>query len=440
MRGARRGIILVTAASLLVPVVGVVTAPVLAHALGVVGRGQSGAAMATNLVIVGGVTIGLPQALTYVVARQRAKTRKALLIAIAFTTPLAVILFGGVVLSADFLVQGDEELRPLVLLGAILAYPTMLVGLLRGAAYGRQMWNAIALERALNSLLRLSLICVLAAAGLLTVEASVWIVAGSPVLAGFALIGVFRSAAPEPDVVQDDRSLIRQLIGFGSKEWVGSVSVMLMGRAGQLLLTPLAGVEQLGLFLVAVTVSDLPYLISQTVREVVFGASSRKADSEGLAQTSRLLFAMASAGALVVGVSLPWWITPVFGSGFDGAVIATWILLAASCVSIPGLMAGAGLDALGRPALRSVALLVALLTTICAIVLLSPPLGATGAAIAAFSGSLVSSTFMCASAKKELGLGMRRFWLLTLSDLHSLKLAITPFSRKFPKPSTSPKS
>ena len=55
-----------------------------------------------------------------------------------------------------------------------------------------------------------------------------------------------------------------------------------MGRLDQLLVTPLAGVEQLGLLIVATNVSDVPYIVSQTIREVTFGASSAEADLERL--------------------------------------------------------------------------------------------------------------------------------------------------------------
>ncbi len=83
--------VLVTGTSLLVPLVGLATAPILSHSLGVVGRGEAGAAMAPNLLIVGGATLGLPAALTYVLARHPHLSRRAIGWASLFATVLGAL-------------------------------------------------------------------------------------------------------------------------------------------------------------------------------------------------------------------------------------------------------------------------------------------------------------------------------------------------------------
>jgi hypothetical protein len=43
---------------------------------------------------------------------------------------------------------------------------------------------------------------------------------------------------------------------------------MVNGRLAQLLVTPLSDVQQLGLFVVAITISDVPLIVSAAVRDV----------------------------------------------------------------------------------------------------------------------------------------------------------------------------
>lgn len=415
----RRALTLVTGATLLVPVVGLVTAPILAQSLGAAGRGAAGAALAPNLLIVGGATLGLPQALTFVLAKSPHLTRRALRWATLISVPLGVLVLVGVSFGDQYLAQGNEALAHLIVLGTWLALPTLVVGLLRGAAFGRQMWTAIAIERVLNSVLRLVLLGGLAVLGRLDVVAAVLVVGVAPIVAGVAYLPLLRTPPPaKGDIVEP--ALPSRLLGFGAQEWLGSVAIMLMARTSQLLVTPLAGVEQLGLLLVAVTISDLPYIVTQAIREVSFGVNSAESNTRQLMDTSRVVTLVSVLGAVLVGATLPLWIGPVFGDEFRAAAVPTWFFLVASCIGVPGLLAGAGLDAAGRPGLRSISLGAALALNVVGTVVLTPPLGATGAALAAVATTLLSTGCMLAAARRVLVVPSRQFWLPGLADVAAL--------------------
>lgn len=427
-----RALTLVTGATLLVPVIGLATAPILAQSLGAAGRGAAGAALAPNLLIVGGATLGLPQALTFVLAKSPHLTRAALRWATLICLPLGVLVLLVVSLGDRYLAQGNEDLAQLIVLGTWLALPTLVVGLLRGAAFGRQMWRAIAVERVINSLLRLVLLGGLALAGRLDVVAAVLVVGIAPIVAGVAYLPLLRTPPPAEEAAVDP-PLPSSLLGFGAQEWLGSVAIMLMARTSQLLVTPLAGVEQLGLLLVAVTISDLPYIVTQAIREVSFGVNSAESNTPQLANTSRVVTLVSVLGAIVVGATLPLWIGPVFGEEFQAAVVPTWLFLIASCLGVPGLLAGAGLDAAGRPGLRSLSLGAALILNVIGTIALTPPLGATGAAIAAVATTLLSTGCMLAAARRVLAVPSRQFWLPTPADVATLatlvRLAATRLRR-----------
>ena len=415
----QRAMVLVTGTSLLVPVVGLATAPLLTHALGVAGRGEAGAAMAPNLLIVGGATLGLPQALTYYLAKRPEHTKAALAWATAVAVVLGLLTLGGVWFARGYLSDGDLGLAQLMVVGTWLALPALVVGLLRGAATGRQLWGAVAIERALNSILRVILLAVLAGTGHLDVVNAVLVMCLAPVVAGFAYVGLRKPA----DAILTDPAttgVLNDLLGFGVKVWLGSVATMLMARMSQLLVTPLSSVEQLGLLLVAITISDVPYIVTQTIREVSFGVNSAESDSDRMTTTSRVTTLLAVSGSFVLAASLPFWIGFVFGQGFTGAIVPTWLLLISSCLAVPGLIAGAVLDSVGKPGLKSAALAVALLTNVAGLLLLTPPLGAVGAALAALVSTLASTVFMVVASARALHVPALSFVLTERRDIDVL--------------------
>lgn len=418
MAGYRRTVALVTASSFLVPVVGLATAPLLARELGVGGRGEVAAAMAPNLVIVTIAALGLPQALTYVVAKQPHLSRQALRWSVLVTLPCGVVAIAGTFAARSFLSAGDDRLADLILLATWLALPALGLGLLRGIAMGYQMWVAVAVERTIGSVLRLAALVALALLGQLDVISAIVVSGAGPICGSMVYLLVFahpamRKARPAS---YSDRAG-REFYAFGFSVWLSSVATMLIPRLNELLITPLASVDQLGLFIVAVTISDVTYLLTRGVRDVVFGTFSAQANSARLLTTSRLATGFALIGSAIIAGTLPFWLVVVFGPEFELSLVSTWILLAASCIAVPGLVAGAGLDSVGRPGMRFVAIGVALLVDLTVLVVLAPRLGATGAALAVLLGACASSTITVWVSSRAFGVTIAAFIVTRHSDL-----------------------
>lgn len=397
----RRAMAFTTTTSMLVPVIGVVTAPVLARALGVEGRGEVATAMAPAALVAAVATLGLPEALTYHLARRPDQTRRALVPAALVSLLLGAVCWGLSWGFASVLTKGDAQLIPIMLVGTALALPQMLVGLLRGAAVGLQMWGAVAADRALSSLLRLVVLLALALAGALDVRVAVIAMSVIPVVTGLvywrvllrrppAASGAAGGAAPPPP---SSSSITRDVLSFGSSTWLGAVASMATGRVAQLMTTPLSDATQLGLLVVAITISDVLFILITAVRDTLFGVNARFDDREQLMAISRSALLVGAVGALVLGATVPLWIGPVFGEQFAPATEPTWWLLVAAVTNIPGLMAGAGLGAWGRPGLRSASFVVALVVLVGAFFLLVPSMGAVGAGIAAIASGTAMSVF-----------------------------------------------
>jgi O-antigen/teichoic acid export membrane protein len=425
----RRSLLLVTGSGALVPLAGLISAPLLTQQLGVAGRGQLGAALAPNALIAGAATLGLPDAVAYVVARRPELCGAVIRRALVFTVGSGGLAALIAVLAGRMLAAGDAQLSSLIGLAAVMAVPALAVGVLRGAASGRQRWNLVAWERALSTLLRLLALGLLALAGHLTVSTALLVSLIGPVLAGVAYRGLTEEREHEGTAGTGEAiRLSGALLTFGGRVWLGGVATIMVARVSQLVIVPLSGVSQLGLYVVAVTISDIPWIVVQAVRDVVFGSSAAERNDARMLSTSRAATAIAALNSLVLGATLPWWLGPFFGAGFADAEGATWVLLASSVVAVPGLVAGAAIAAAGRPGVRSAAIACGLAVDVAALLLLVPAQGALGAAVASLLCTSTITTGCLVASRRVIGTPAFLYLMPTAEDLAVLRqLPCLPF-------------
>lgn len=421
MTSVHRALLLVSASSVLVPVVGLVTAPVLANVLGAAGRGQSAAAVAPLLVLSAVGSLGLPQAVTYYVAQGRRLSFTVIAAIVGITVLVGVASTVGIAAARGYLSDDDPLLADLIVVSGVFVTPALLVGLLRGRAAGLQRWNEVAAEKALTTLVRAVAIVGLAATGGLDLLTAVLAMCLSPVIGGLTYLpGLRPSARRRASVgvpIQGPSARLGGLLRFGSSVWMGSIATMLMARINEIFLIPLSDATQLGLLVVAVTISDVPWIVTQALRDVLFGASSRTMDSHVLTQASRICSAGAALLCVGVAVTLPWWLAPVFGNDFARALWPTNLLLLGAYAAVPGLVAGAALEASGRPHVRSLTLVASLVLDGALVFALVPELGAVGAAGAVVVATLFASLVSVVLAGRELGIPASRFVGLARADI-----------------------
>jgi O-antigen/teichoic acid export membrane protein len=289
----------------------------------------------------------------------------------------------------------------------------------------------VAWERALSTVLRVVALGLLAVLGHLTVFSALLVSLIGPVLAGVA----YRSLSDEPELERaaeagESSHLSRSLLTFGGRVWLGGVATILVARISQLVIVPLSGVTQLGLYVVAVTISDIPWIVVQAVRDVVFGSSAAERNDERMLATSRAATAVAALNALVLGGTLPWWLGPFFGAGFADAEGATWVLLASSVVAVPGLVAGAAVAAAGRPGTRSAAIVSGLVVDVVALVVLVPSYGATGGAVANLLCTTVITVGCLVASRVVIGTAVSRYLVPTSGDLAFARSSLARLTRR----------
>jgi O-antigen/teichoic acid export membrane protein len=402
--------------NLMAPLASFASAPILAQALGVSERGELAATTAPFLFASVAATVGVPEAITFFTARSSggAKLVWRSVPVLAVVSVLAALF---IYFAAPFIAAGDSQLTLLIQASGVSLLPTAVLAALRGAAAGHGDWAAVRNERIIGAVARLAPIAVLAAFGALTVASATVIVVLSPLVGALAFVRLHKHPKGETTAVQ------REVLAYGWRVWIGSLSGILLSRLDQILLNPLTGPKELGLYVVAVNISDVTLIVMTTVTSIMFTADARDRDDALLAKTSRLTFFVMILASVGIGLTLPLWVERFFGDGFQGSIPAAWIMLATYAVTAPGVVAGTALGARGNPGSRSLALLIAVAVNCVAVVVLAPPLGAFGAALATFIGNGTAAALNLYFLRKRLGVDVRAFHSIHPAEIRDLWFA-----------------
>lgn len=402
------------------PLAALATAPILAQALGTVGRGELAGATAPLLLAASCASLGLPSAVNHWVARHAGHSRRMLGIAAVATAAIGVIVTAAIVVAGDAFAAGDPELSRLISAAALALVPNLQASVLQAIAAGRHAWRLVALERAVTNGTRLAALATLSAAHALSVETAVLVIALTPVIGAV----VYLPLIVRPVERVDERARIGAVLSYGGRVWFGALAGIILTRIDQTLMIPLAGAAALGVYALAVNLADIPLTVANAVREVTFSRQSERVDHEVLARSSRLTGAAVVLACAGIAAALPWAVPTLFGPTFEGAVPVTLVLLAGCAVSVPGSLAGVGLAAAGRPGLRSTSLAAAAVVNVVLLILLAPGLGAIGAAVATLSGSLVSNGLNLLFVHRVSGLAPAALVGLRRADLRAFRRSV----------------
>ncbi|WP_237209460.1 oligosaccharide flippase family protein [Rothia nasimurium] len=413
------------------PLAGFLTAPILAHALGVTGRGEATAATAPLVLGVAVLTMGLPEATTYFVARHQKFALSVLYKSLLLIIIPAILGTLGFIALGPYFAGYNNELVQIMFYCTLMLLPSLWVGVLRGAAFGLQKFSLIAAERTLTSLSKLGLIAVFALTGHLNVLTASLIIGVTVFLGGILYLPLMFQ---KPHTDEESSSLedvrMRLILQYGLRQWFGSLAGVLLSRLDQLLMTPLSSSYELGLYVVAVAIGDLVLVVNNALREVVFSTESKAPQGERIAlaaRVSNMAAAVTGSCAIVIGI---WMIPILFGEEFAPAWIITVILIIAAVMGNPGSLAGVGLSAAGRPELRSWSLVAGCIVNLLLMLWLVPQHGAVGAAFATMGGSVTAASGNLLFTRKVLGTKMSDFIVPRREDITMINTLAKRIIRK----------
>lgn len=418
------------------PLAGFLTAPILAHGLGVTGRGEATAATAPLVLGMAVFTMGLPEATTYYVARNPGRLRSILLKStlLLLAPALAGTLF--FIGTGPYFSDHKDDLIEIMFYCTLMLFPALWVGVVRGCMVGIEKFPLVAAERMGSSLTKLLAVAALAASGQLTVLTASLTIGITTFVGGLVYVPSLmnlrnsKSSDPGAQIVEVGTT---EILTYGLRQWFGSLAGVLLARLDQLLMTPLSSSYELGLYVVAVALADLVLVVNNALREVVFSMESKGAQGARIAQAARISNLAAFLTGLSVVVGGIWVIPWLFGKDFSDAWIVTAVLIVGAILGNPGSLAGTGLAAIGRPELRSWSLVAGCIVNFALMLWLVPAHGALGAAFATMGGSVTAASGNLLFTRKLLGTKVSDYIIFKKEDLELAGKAIAKVTGKLGK-------
>jgi O-antigen/teichoic acid export membrane protein len=246
-----------------------------------------------------------------------------------------------------------------------------------------------------------------AAADDLTMRVAItdWVI-GLAVSAGLLVTHVGRSSG----FAGPSRPLLKQILGFGLRSHLGGVMVTGTHRLDHWLLGLFSGARELGTYSVAVAWFDAIVHLSRAV-SVTFRPDLLRASAEDAGRQSARIFRICVVIAMIlIGgtvLAAPFLCVTIFGPEFSDSVFTLRIL----ALGAFGMMAlnifGTALVAQQRPILESMANGVGFAAALVMYLVMIPPFGATGAALASTVSYLVCGGVASILAHRALGLHYR---------------------------------
>ncbi len=388
---------------------------VLARALGPTGRGEVAAALAPMTAASAAFAGGLPDAVSHFVARFPTSARKVLVRGLWMALVLGVLAAATVASFAGLLGGGNDGLAEMIMWVGLATIPTIGIVVLRAHSSGRRLWRRVSFEAIIAGSIQIVGLTALWALGQLHVQYALIVMVFGAAAGGLVYIGAKSSS----DELRDDEVSYEMLGRYSAGAWLGAIGMVGMTYLDQMLMTPLSSVEQLGIYALAINIASLLSVVTVSIRSVVLVNESAAIDFERLARHARFSLVLSLVLALATAVTLPFLVPLIFGDAFAASVVPALLLLPPLVITASGSVATAGLMALGRPWLRSISIAIGMVLNVVLVVLLVPPFGAIGAALAMLASAippLLSILFL----RRYYGLRVRDFLIPRPADVRGL--------------------
>jgi O-antigen/teichoic acid export membrane protein len=403
-----RNIKLVFVANAMILLCGVATSLLSAWALGPAGRGDLLVVVLWPPVCALLCTFGLDQAHRYWVAKDPDCVSTLFSNAIVFALTIGPITVALAELLVPHLV-GERSPETMRLVRIYLVnipaaqVQLLMIGLLEGAR--RFGWAGA--SRLIFFAVQAVAYLLLWMNGRLTVEsAALTLIVAQFGAMSLALFAVLRELKPR---WQPSWSKWKAALGYGMRDYPGIMADFTTLRLDQLLLGGMASSAAIGLYVIAVRLSEMIVIMAGSIADALMPevAASENDRAERLLGRSLRLTLYTQLLALVpLWIGAPIVLKYVYGESFLAATSALRILLLASVVMSAGGVMISGLRGFGNPGLATIARMASALVTIVSLLLLLPRLGIVGAALASLLGYSVTMliAFFWLVRRKELGI------------------------------------
>ena len=401
----------------------VVTSLVGARALGPAGRGDLLLITLWPIVIAMLIEVGLPNAYRYWMAKDPSRVSALFTNAIIYTLVLGAISFVvGDMLIPRLIGQRTDEVMLLVRVYMINIPGVVLLSLMRGLLEGTRRFGWSGAARFVFFVVQAAGFAVLWFAGHLTVATATFtMIAAQTVAMTLAIGAVLRELKPR---WQPSWREFKTSMSYGMRDYAGVLADYTTLRVDQLMLGATAANAAVGLYVVAVRLSEMTTFVASAAADALMPEVARSGkDDEPEALLARML-RLTMYLNLIVLVPL-WLLAPtmlriLFGPSFVEATSAfRWLLVAAIAWSASSIVIR-GLQGFGYPGLTTIARFFSAGVSVVALIFLLPRLGITGAAISSLIGYTVlfAVSLFALIQRRRLG-----FWHYVRPRRHDIPMA-----------------
>ena len=381
----------------------VVTGPLLARMLGPDGRGYLAALTLWPLVITQLGNLGIPSALTYSIARDPSGSKALARLGLSFALPQAVLLAGFQALWLLVILQGDPHQVRVAGWLTLALVPAMLA-----QQYGLGLLQGHLRLRLFNGLRLLPwLLYAIGVAWLFAVGERAIVPIVSMLLAAFLISGStcllsglrYSRGDGQPSV---DR---RFLVSFGLRGLLSSFSAVDVVRPDQVVLALFLSPAALGLYVVGLAFTNLPYFVAKSVGLITFPWVASRSETADARRTMWSLLWLTTGIAVVLVACLcacaHWLIPFFFGGRFSDAITVTYIVLPGTVFLSARRVLSEGLKGRGYPLAGTLGELLSLAWVAVALAISVPLWGIYGAAASLASSYIVSLLLLVGLAARH---------------------------------------
>ena len=370
----------------------IVTSLVGARALGPAGRGDLLLITLWPIVIALLAEFGLPNAYRYWMAKEPERVSRLFSNAVIYAFAMGVLSVSlGELIVPHVVAERSGEVMLLIRVYMFNIPAVVFLNLMRGLLEGTRRFGWAGAARFIFFAVQATGFGVLWLAGDLTVAtAAITMMVSQATSMLLALVAVWLQLRPS---WQPSWTEFKTSMHYGMRDYAGGIADYATLRLDQLMLGAMASSTAMGLYVVAVRLSEITTFAAEAVADALMPemAASRKGDgAEALLARSLRLTIYANLIMLVpLWLVAPFMLRVLFGPNFVPATGAfRWLLIAAVVWSASAIVIR-GLQGFGHPGLTTIARFVSALVTAGALLVLLPRMGITGAAVASLIGYVV---------------------------------------------------
>jgi O-antigen/teichoic acid export membrane protein len=415
---------------LLAGLLSLATTVVIARVFGPEANGAYAVALLLPGVVATFLNLGLSPANVYFIGSGQYGPRAVFRTTFALSLWLSAL---GLALGAGLIILKGEAFFPGVPTVMLwLALATLPIGLVQGIVtsvfQGLQQFKLFNLSLLAQPLITLLVVSGLAALGVREFE---WLVAAN--FLGAASTLAITTILLRKLLVDEERGDVyeaKQALGYGYKAHLANILAFVNYKADLFLVNLLINPAATGVYVIAVSLAERLWLLSQAVSTVAFPRLAELSSDEvtRLKLTpllARTVFWATAAAALVLGLVAFPLVKLLFGEAFMGSVLPLLILLIGIIVTSPARIVANDIAARGRPEINMYASMVTVVINIVGNLALIPEFGLVGAAVATSVAYSINSVIRIGVYWRMTGVQPMKLLLLQRQDLTALKRYLT---------------